>query len=307
MAETARMTETRATPLMSRLAAAPISWGVCEVPGWGEEMAPDRVLAEMSELGFTAAELGPTGYLGHDASEVRDRLGAHGLRLVGGFVPLVLHEPDQDDATLDMAANTAQNLAAAGADVFVTAAVTDWDWGPRSGLDASAWDHTFTMLDRVGKVVAAAGLHHVLHPHVGTIVEQSDEVQRVVDGSAVDFCLDTGHLIIGGVDPVDFASAIGDRVGHVHLKDVDLAIARRVIAGELSLVEGTQHGMFRALGDGEVAVGEVISRLESAGYCGWYVLEQDVALTDGIPPPGQGPRHDVAKCLRFLRQMGDAA
>ena len=79
---------------MERLAAAPISWGVCEVPGWGHQLPPDRVFGEMATLGFTATELGPIGYLPFEPAAIREALERHGLRLVGGFVPLVLHEPD---------------------------------------------------------------------------------------------------------------------------------------------------------------------------------------------------------------------
>src|SRR3954464_9933085 len=88
-------------PDRARLAGAPISWGVCEVPGWGRQLAPERVLAEMAELGLRATELGPTGYLPHDPGAVRDLLGRHDLTLVGGFVPLVLHEPSCTQARAD--------------------------------------------------------------------------------------------------------------------------------------------------------------------------------------------------------------
>ncbi len=46
------------TTAAMRLAGAPISWGVCEVPGWGYQLAADRVLSEMHDAGLTAAELG---------------------------------------------------------------------------------------------------------------------------------------------------------------------------------------------------------------------------------------------------------
>ena len=86
-----------------RIAGAPISWGVCEVPGWGTQLPPERVLAEMAGLGIEATELGPLGWLGADPAA---RLGEYGLALVGGFVPLVLHagEPDVDDAARMLAA-----------------------------------------------------------------------------------------------------------------------------------------------------------------------------------------------------------
>src|SRR5215207_8093151 len=79
-----------------KLAGAPISWGVCEVPGWGRMLPPERVLAEMASLGLSATEMGPVGYLPSDIEEVRALLATHRLGLVGEFVPLVLHEPSLD-------------------------------------------------------------------------------------------------------------------------------------------------------------------------------------------------------------------
>ena len=67
------------------------------------------------------------------------------------------------------------------------------------------------------------GVTAVLHPHVGTMVETRADVDRVLAGSAIPLCLDTGHLLIGGTDPVELARTVPDRVAHVHLKDVDAA------------------------------------------------------------------------------------
>src|SRR5205823_3708145 len=72
---------------VDRIGGAPISWGVCEAPGWGHELPPDLVLGEMRALGLRATELGPTGYLGQRPEDVRARLGRYGLRLLGGFLP----------------------------------------------------------------------------------------------------------------------------------------------------------------------------------------------------------------------------
>src|SRR5690349_18102419 len=82
--------------IKDRVAGAPISWGVCEVPGWGHQMAPGRVLAEMGALGLAATEFGPDGFLPAGAAERADLLAAHGLRPLGGFAPVVLHDPDRD-------------------------------------------------------------------------------------------------------------------------------------------------------------------------------------------------------------------
>ena len=133
--ETVRTTRDAGTwPAVRRLAGAPISWGVCEVPGWGLQLPPDRVLGEMAALGLTATELGPVGYLPLEAGALRALLDRHGMTLVGGFVPLVLHEPDAA-ASLHAVDEIAAAYAAAGADVFVAALVMDAQWAPPAPLD----------------------------------------------------------------------------------------------------------------------------------------------------------------------------
>jgi inosose dehydratase len=147
----------------------------------------------------------------------------------------------------------------------------------------------------------------VLHPHVDTLVEQADEVDRFLDGCDVALCLDTGHLTIGGADPIAIAERQSARVGLVHLKDVDDAVAQRLRKGELGLMGATQVGLFPPLGDGCVPIARVIETLIDRGYTGWYVIEQDVAITDGEPPVGEGPVLGVARSLEYLRSLGETS
>jgi inosose dehydratase len=279
---------------MDRLAAAPISWGVCEVPGWGHQLAAERVFAEMASLGVRATELGPIGYLPFDAAAIREQLDRHGLRLVGGFVPLVLHEPELDSAEAERVAAV---LAAAGAEVFNAAVVADAEWSVPRKLDDDEWRRLARHLAEVERRVEQHGLTLALHPHVGTQVETAADVERLLALSDVGWCLDTGHLLIGGVDPADFARRHGERVVHVHLKDVDMAVARR----GLSLVQAVQAGLFRPLGAGDVRVDEVLDGLD--GYERWLVLEQDTALTGEEPPVGSGPVTDVRQSIEYLHSL----
>jgi inosose dehydratase len=285
-----------------RVAAAPISWGVCEVPGWGLMLPPERVLSEMAALGFRATELGPLDWLPLDPGALRAALERHGLELVGGFVPLVLHEPDAGPAR-GCAERIARVLAAIGADVFVAAVVMDDDWSEPQPLDDAAWGRVARHLDEVTELVAGLGLDLVLHPHAGTLVEREPEIERLLASSHAPLCLDTGHLTIAAADPADFVRRHGDRVAHVHLKDVDAAVAERYRAGELSLVEATQVGLFRPLGQGDANIAEVIELLEGTGYERWLVLEQDTAITGEEPPVGQGPVLDVQASVAYLNAL----
>lgn len=287
--------------MLERLAGAPISWGVCEVPGWGLELPRERVLAEMVEVGLGATELGSVGYLPTDPGELRALLDTFGLDLIGGFVPLVLHDPSTRDAAIAAAQEAADLLGGAGATEFITAMVASWEWGPRIELDDGAWDHTAALLLEIEEVVAARGMRQALHPHLGTMLERRDDVRRLLDRSEIGWTFDTGHLMIGGYDPLDFVADAGDRIRHVHLKDVHLELAEPVFHGEQTIMEGVQGGMFCPMGRGDVPIAEVVRLMELRGYEGWYVLEQDVALTDGIPPEGEGPKDDVRLSVDFLR------
>lgn len=285
----------------SRLAGAPISWGVCEVPGWGHELPVDRVLDEMHQLGLTATELGSEGYLPTDPDALREVCGGHGLEMIGGFVPLVLHDRDERQATIDTAHRAAGLMAGAGGTYFISAAVASWDWDPPHPLDEAEWRHSFEMLARIDEVVHDHGMVQALHPHLGTQVERRDDVLRVLDGSDVGWTFDTGHLLLGGMDPMEFARDAMARVRHVHLKDVHMDLAAPVLAGEASLMRGVQAGMFCNLGQGDVPIREIVATLEAAGYQHWYVLEQDAAITSGLPEVGGGPLVDVRASIDYLR------
>jgi inosose dehydratase len=291
--------------LFERLAAGPISWGVCEVPGWGIQLPPERVLAEMHALGIVATESGPDGYLGYDPDAARALLERTGLELVGGFLPVVLHEPAALDASIAKVHRTASLFADLGATVLCSAAVVDDDWSSRVDLTDAQWDHLVSALSAVDAAAAEHGVTHVLHPHWRTVVEQDEDVQRVLRESSVGICLDTGHLTLGGSDPLAIARGFADRVGHAHLKDVDVSVAARLRSGELELMAAVQAGLFEPLGAGDVAVGEVVGVLEASGYDGWYVLEQDTAIIDAVPSPGEGPIDDVRRSVEFLQALVD--
>ena len=282
-----------------RLAGAPISWGACEVPGWGIMPSVDRVLAEMAELGLKGTELGAPGFFPDDPERIDELLTRNGLELVGGFVALVLHKPDLI-GTIDEARRAASLIAGAGGEMFVVGVVQDMDWSRPRELDDDGWARLAQNLSEIDAVVADQGLTLALHPHAGTLIETSEQVERAIEAVDVGWCLDTGHLTIGGVDPVEFARSHGDRVVHVHLKDVDAEIAADFRAGRRSLVEATRNGLFLPLGKGDARVAEVMGALQAHGYDRWLVLEQDTAITGDEPTVAGGPMRDARESIAFL-------
>lgn len=291
------------TNFVSRVASAPISWGICEVPGWGEMIPTERVLGEMSGLGFTATELGAPGFLPSDPNELKSMLAGFGMTLIGGFTPLVLHNPSEREATIASAIATASLFKEAGATMFVSSIVQDMDWSYPRPLTKQEQAHMAEMFGVIDDICDDYGLKQVLHPHVQTLVETKDDMNRVLDTCDVNFCLDTGHIALGGKDPVEFAKESFDRIGHVHLKDVNLAMGPAVLRREISLMQATQDGLFTPLGQGGVDILGVVETLESRGYQGWYVIEQDTAITSGMPKLGEGPLLQVTESMRYLMDV----
>jgi inosose dehydratase len=288
---------------LSRVASAPISWGICEVPGWGAMLPKQRVLTEMVELGFTATELGADGFLPSDPDELNADLKPFGMTLLGGFTPVVLHDPSQRAATIASATATAQFFQKTGATKFVSSVVQDMDWSFPRELSTEEKRHMAEMLSVIDDICGEYGLEQVLHPHVQTLVETKDDIARVLDTCDVHFCLDTGHMAFGGQDPVEFAKTAMDRVGHVHLKDIRMDLVPAVLRREVSLMAATQAGVFTNLGAGDVDILGVVQTLESAGYRGWYVIEQDTAITGGFPAEGEGPALQVSASLAYLTDV----
>ena len=281
--------------MINKIAGAPISWGVSEVPGWGHQVRRERVLAEMRDLGLVATEAGPDGFLPDDPGELRELLAAYGMTLASGFTPLVLH--GEWRARLEA---VARRFQAGGAEVIVLAASTGTDdYDARPELSDSDWARVLRALDEAGEVADRYGLTVALHPHYGTMVETPEEIERVLDGCDVPVCLDTGHIALGGGDPVAVAKRWPERISHLHLKDVDAKLAAQVVDGRLAFSDAVRGGVFLPLGHGDIDLHSVLAAVQSAGYDGWYVFEQDAQLAYE-PEAEDGPKADVARSLAFL-------
>lgn len=283
------------------MAAAPISWGICDVEGWGHQLPCERVLAEMASCGVTATEAGPDGFLPRDPVAARNLVAENGLAVVGGFVGLVLHR--------GLAAWRAElvdalaKLRALGAEWILLAALeAPGTYERRPELGPEQWAELLRTLDAATEVAGEHGLRMAVHPHLATVLERPDDVRRVLDGSAAMLCLDTGHYTVGGGDPAALAREAANRIGYVHLKDVDERLAEAVRAGRLGFLGAVREGLFCPLGRGDVDVAAAIRALVDAGYSGWMVLEQDVML-DASPAPGTGPVRDVRDSVGYVRPL----
>ncbi len=286
--------------ISSRIAAAPISWGVCEVPDWGYQLGPEKVLAEMAELGVSATEFGPEGFLPQEAGPRAAVLEHHGLQAIGGFFPVILHDPAKDP--LAVVRPELEAYQAAGATVMVLAAETGVaGYDQKHVLDDAGWELFAKNLNAVVAAAAERGITVVVHPHVGTMIESPEDVRHLIEDTTAQVCLDTGHLLIGGSDPRDVVLNHADRIGHTHLKDVKAELAAKVQSGELSYTDAVKTGMYVPLGQGDVGIKEIVYGLLDAGYTGWFTMEQDTILE--TEPEGEGPVANVRASIAYLKSL----
>jgi inosose dehydratase len=292
-----------------RLAGAPVTFGVWErTVDRPDLVAPERLLETAGLLGYRGFELGPPGYLGTDGRTVRDALTNHDLELAGAFAPVHLGDETAFAADMDELDRTLAVLAADGG-VAVLAdaetAVREAAAGQPAELERTALDDVgfAAALDRLARAVErcrAAGVRPVFHPHAGTYIETPAEIERLLTGSDVELCLDSGHLAIGGGDPVAIARRCAGRIAHLHLKDVDGAMLDRLRAGEVEMMAAWEAGLFCPLGEGIVDVEGFLSASTADGFDGWLVLEQDrVAVRD---PDLDGVRAVEERNLEAVRR-----
>ena len=292
-----------------RIATAPVSWGILEVEGWGKQRPYGEVLDEIVKAGYTGTELGPYGFLPTDPKQLKSELAKRNLPLLGAFTPLPLAHAGQHDAALQSAMEVARLLAPAGAMLLVLAdemssarmAVAGSVDEGRDGMNASQWDGAARLLDRVARAGRELGLSSVFHHHCGTYIETPGEVERLLamtDPQMLGLCLDTGHYVYGGGDPVDCARRHGKRIRHLHLKDVKPPVLERVRRERIPYLDAIRMGVFCELGQGGVNLTGVIHELTAAGFDGWAVFEQDVDPTQ----PGCNPLESATRSRNYLRK-----
>jgi inosose dehydratase len=172
------------------------------------------------------------------------------------------------------------------------------------------WHRLVGLLRTVATETREAGARVAFHPHAGTYVETPAEVERLaaaIDAATLPFCLDVGHYLVGGGDPVTALRQLGERVTHLHLKDVDPGVLERLRRREVgSFGDAVRQRLFIELGSGVLDLDGVLAVLAEREYRGWLMVEQD----SGWPPPAESAaigRRVLAHALRGLAREPGAA
>jgi inosose dehydratase len=266
------------------LAIAPILWNNDDLPELAPPVPFERVLDEIAEAGYEGTELASNAP--RDAGLLREQLRHRGLRLAGAFLALDFFTSPLD-GELEQAGLLARLLREAGAGVLVAGLAAHPQrmasaGGSRQPATTGAqYRQIATGLERVGKRCRQENMVLAFHNHAGTFIETPEELEELcqrADPALVQLCLDVGHLVVGGGDPVQAIQRYGQRLAYVHLKDVDAQVLKRLRSGQGGFLEGLRWRVFCELGSGCLDLAGIVEALRQQRFEGWVVLEQDTTF-----------------------------
>jgi len=269
----------------ARIGIVPIIFANDDLPELTPPIEAETLVDEIARLGFTGCQLSralPSG------AALRPALERRGVRIAEVYAALPCSSSGPASGARDQALERLDALRRAGGDVLVFSYHLSEErirWSGRANqpdvpsLTTEGRARALDLIHQVAREAKSSGHPVVYHPHTGTFVETPAEVEWLLgstDADLVGLCLDVGHYIVGGGDPVDAIRRYGRRIRHVHMKDVDPGVLEQLRAGALpGFLDALEARIFTELGNGVLDVLGVVRELAALDYSGWIMCEQD--------------------------------
>lgn len=286
-----------------KLGIAPIAWTNDDMPDLGKENTFEQCVSEMALAGFSGCEVG--NKYPKDREALKKALDLRGLTICNRwFSSFLITKPFEE--TANAFAEELDFLKYLGAKVI---GVSEQSHSIQ-GLDQPILEGKYVMndqewatlcdgLNRLGKIAKEKGMSLTFHHHMGTVVQNEDEIDRMMehtDPELFSLLYDTGHLAYCGADPLKAVKKYAKRIKHVHLKDIRPEIVAKVKQERLSFLGGVRQGAFTVPGDGCIDFGPIFQVLEEAGYEGWMVVEAEQ------DPAKANPLEYAMKARRYIAE-----
>jgi inosose dehydratase len=277
-----------------KIGISPIAWQNDDLPDITKDYTMEQALRESREIGYTGVERGQR--MPHDTEGLRQYLEANDIALCGGWCSgnsLVNDFAAECDATRQQV----EQFIALDAPCIVYAECSNTVQGlqnvPVNNRPKLSRDDIMDYgkkISELAKWMADQGMPMAYHHHMGSIIESEDDVNWLMDGSSheVNLCFDTGHLLFGGGNVMATLDRWGDRVRHVHYKDIRPHIVRDVRDNNQSFLDAVIAGAFTVPGDGCIDFQEVTHKLKAMDYSGWIVVEAE-------QDPAKAPPYEYSK------------
>ncbi len=289
-----------------QVANGPVSWGV-DLPDKPGAPPWEEVFDEISEAGYKLCELGPMGYLPDDNERVRTELAARGLGVAGSYIFEPMHDSDRHDDINVTTERTCQRIAALGGKYLVVIDMVSDERGATAGRSAVArrlegheYDVLLMGIRQASEIAIRHGLTPVLHQHCGTYVEFEDEVERVLADTVNDgmqLCIDTGHFVYAGIDPVRFLADHRQRTPYLHFKDINPIVHQKVVGDGIAFFDAVSLGVFCPVGQGVVDFAALATAVQDFRGSGTIEQDRDFRSTTTA-------LEDAKASLDYLRGIG---
>jgi inosose dehydratase len=266
------------------IGTAPDSWGVW-FPSDPEQLPAGRFLKEVVEAGYGYIELGPYGYLPSDPAQLQDLLDEHGLKVLAGTVFSHLHQADSWEYTWKQVTDVAALTQAVGGKhiVVIPEPWRDHKTGaPKEDRELSdeQWDLLTSGHDELGRrILDEYGLHVQFHSHADSHVGYQPDIERFVESTNpeyVNLCLDTGHVAYYGGDNLELIRKYPDRIGYLHLKQVNPEVIAQVLDHDISFPEAVRMGAMIEPPQGVPEMGAVLDAVAELDRELYGIIEHDL-------------------------------
>ena len=264
-----------------KLGMSPISWTNDDLPELGGETTLETCLSETLEAGFIGTELG--GKFPKNKNELKSVLAKNNLKLISGWYSGTLINNDIEGEIvritpqLNLFKDVGASVIVYGETFNTVQNKIEIPLNKRPKLNQYDINEYGIKLTKLAEHCAEQGVPLTFHHHMGTAVESEDEINKVMlsTGKDVGLLLDTGHLYFAEGSYKNILSKFGDRINHVHTKDIRLNILKTINKSKDSFLNCVLKGVFTVPGDGVIDYEDFISRLFDTGYEGWIVVEAE--------------------------------
>ncbi|MBW8351543.1 myo-inosose-2 dehydratase [Bacillus sp. IITD106] len=287
-----------------KLGIAPIGWTNDDLPELGGENTFEQCISEMALAGFSGTEVG--NKYPREIPVLKKALHLRNLEIASAWFSAYLTTKPYEE-TEKAYIEHRDFLHEMGAKVIVVSEqghsiqgnISTPLFAEKPIFTDEEWVKLAEGLNRLGELAKEKDMKLVYHHHMGTGVQTTDEIDRLMDmtdSNLVFLLYDTGHLYFSGEDPLAVLEKHFPRIKHVHLKDVRLEIARQVKQEGLSFLSGVKKGVFTVPGDGAIDFKPIFQLLAKLEYKGWMIVEAEQ------DPAQANPLEYALKARNFIKE-----
>ena len=267
-----------------KIGNAPCSWGVFYPEN--NSLKYDKYLTKISEIGYQYSELGPLGYFNDETGIIKDFLIKLNIQISGAahvhnFTDLSMF----DKLRLDVNKISNILLDLNSTDLIL---MDDSEFYPKDHkgeIHSDDWGGIMKNIIEIQTLVENEyGLKVHFHPHVGTFIEYEHQIDKLLNDTNISLCFDTGHHAFWNQDPLSYLNKVIDRVGYIHLKNVNDGIRQQVWHRKISIDQSYDMGVMSPLEHGYVSIPNIIIFLLKEKFNGFCIIEQDPENTVGFNP-----------------------